>query len=239
MKRFCIACLTALAALSAQAVTIDWNKDVDWGGINWRGLGFMDGDKESGFYRDIGHIGTTAKAAFRLNVRFPGTVPTAGCLLMAGGTGGGIKLSLAENGLMASFTDEHGTQTIAGSAKLEAGLNQVVLAIDRSTNVEGIAYHSVISIFVNGEKAFSYEGYFGGVTFNKVTVGCDYDLGNAIGTSDWTYNLTYAKSTNSNDNYTGVGDIEKAYDALFLPEPTALGLLALGVAGLALRRKAA
>ena len=89
MKRFCIVCLTALAALSAQAVTIDWNKDVDWGGINWRGLGFMGGNKESGYYRDIGHIGTTAKAAFRLNVRFPGTVPTAGCLLMAGGTGGG------------------------------------------------------------------------------------------------------------------------------------------------------
>lgn len=241
MKRFCIACLTALAALSAQAVTINWNNDVDWGAVSWRDLNI-----DSNGYRDISHISSTGKAAYRLNVRFGSDLPSSGTLLMLGGLlnnafadrVAGITLSLAGDGVLsASLRDERGTRAIAGGGSLAQGLNQIVVAIDRHA-VEGDTYHALISIFVNGEEAFTYDGHFGGVTFDRITLGRGYNLDDTPLDVDYTsYNA--AISTSGTDGFQGIDQIRDAYDALLLPEPTALALLALGVAGLALRRKAA
>lgn len=106
MKKTLLAAVVALLAFAAPAVTINWNEDVDWGNINWRSLNVANG------WRDIGHIGATTKAAYRLNIRFAQGVPTSGCVLMLGGTvggvgGHGITLSATAKGLMASLKDEN------------------------------------------------------------------------------------------------------------------------------------
>lgn len=106
MKKTLLAAVAALLALAAPAVTVNWNQDVDWGDVTWRGLNMTDG------WRDIGHIGATTKAVYRLNIRFRQGVPTSGCVLMLGGTVGGvggygITLSATANGLVASLKDEN------------------------------------------------------------------------------------------------------------------------------------
>ena len=51
--------------------------------------------------------------------------------------------------------------------------------------------------------------------------------------------IEYADITSNLYNVSGVGIVNGAYRATILPEPTALALLALGVAGVALRRRVA
>lgn len=234
-KKLLLVAVATLSLSAAHAVTINWNQDVDWGNIRWRQLSF--GSEQTA---DIYHIGSSTKQAFRLNVRFSNGVPVSGCLLMIGGTlngggVGGIVLSLSEEGLIATLTDENHTATFNGSGRLETGLNQVVVVVDR-----GVAndYGAAISIFINGQECLTYEGRMGGVTFNRVTFGHGYEATDAPMAMDGvTWNGVVASSANADDNYTGSNDIRKAYATL--PEPTVLALLALGVARVALRRKVA
>ncbi len=51
--------------------------------------------------------------------------------------------------------------------------------------------------------------------------------------------IEYADITSNPYNVSGVGIVNGTYRATILPEPTALALLALGVAGVALRRRVA
>lgn len=236
MKRVVFAIYAVVFSFAAHAVTVNWDEDVNWGDMRWRGLNNLE-DGE----RDISHIKDTAKAAYRVNIGFSNGVPTSGCVLMLGGICGvkggyGITLAATENGLVASLKDENHTATFQGTATLKTGVNQLVLAIDRNgweTN-----YKADISIFVNGEECLTYTGRMAGVTFDKITIGRGYEAGdNPMSLEGVIWSGAIVSSANVDDHYTGLQDIRDAY--ALLPEPTILALLAFGVAGWVLRRKTA
>lgn len=235
MKRIMSLACAMFFTLTATAVTIDWNKDVNWGDMRWRGLNNLE-DGE----RDIGHIKETTKAAYRVNIRFSNGVPTSGCVLMLGGTVGdiggyGIKLSLTENGLAALLKDENHTATFTGGGEVIEGLNQIVVTVDRGV---GPNYGAANSVFLNGVECLTYDGRLGGVTFKRITIGRGYEeTEDPMSMKGVTFNAAIASTNDPEDCYAGSDDIRKAYDSL--PEPTALALLALGLVGAALRRKVA
>ena len=174
LHAFCLAAIAALTASAAQAVTINWNTDVPWGDVKWRQI-----TPNATGYRDVSHIDPNGgKAAYRLNVRFSDSLPSAGTLVMLGGLlaesyavrDAGLTLALDGTGtLKATLRDMSGTHTLSGSGNLVQGLNQIVLAIEREYVDE--RYHAVVSVFVNGKEAFTFDGDLGGVTFDRITVG--------------------------------------------------------------------
>ena len=52
MKRWALVLLAACAAFAAQALPVDWNKDVPWGDVKWRTLNIYDSEQGG----DITHL---------------------------------------------------------------------------------------------------------------------------------------------------------------------------------------
>lgn len=119
-----------------------------------------------------------------------------------------------------------GLANMEGSAALQSGANEIILAVDRGSAPD---YHADIAVFVNGEKCLTFSGSMSGVTFTTVSAGRGF--GNAA--SEATIAMPEAEIFFADDV-----DIREV-EAVLLPEPTVLALLALGVAGLTLRRKVA
>lgn len=98
-------------------------------------------------------------------------------------------------------------------------------------------YKADISIFINGVEVFALGGSVSGQSgydWTDLTVGEDLrgDEGSGFTLSDVAVKGAYYTDTS-------LDVIEIANEVYVPPEPTALALLALGVAGVALRRRAA
>ena len=126
-------------------------------------------------------------------------------------------------------------QTNGNSADFPAGTNVTVNANQENAiafTIVRTASGATITWYLNGAELgdFTYN-MNNNDTLDRVVFGQDFDGGNDFG-ADWEL-YTYAGAVNPED---------VTVDAMRgepLPEPTALALLALGVAGIALRRKVA
>ena len=231
MKKIGFLALALCVAGAASAVTFDWSSD------------HQIGNKASG---TDGVSGATSGMISAPYVSTAGSVIYYGAMVTGKGPGGdtdhrvvfgigdgtkntgGTKLYLYQNGAGQGVSEgttagtslDSTTDAVLAANSATAGTSAyLVLAIDR-TNAEG---NATVTLYSSDEDGSLNEVL---ITVDNVSISGELDTVYAV---DY-----YGKNGGS---MWGVGDSVTVYATL--PEPTALALLALGVAGVALRRRVA
>lgn len=217
-------CALALAAIvgSAQAVTMNWTK-------------IADGVTTAGSVDSLG-VWADRSATYAATITYGATLGT-GTVLSIGRDGSSniFSATLDASGNYTLTVDgaTAGTSTAGTTVAAKAGASQIVaLSFYRSAgNVM-----KTVELSVDGVVVMTLSDY--AITTGPMNWA---EWGRKVGNVDaYTGSATYnAWLTNGDRNSALMDAVAIKNDIASLPEPTALALLALGVAGLALRRKVA
>ena len=227
-KTILTAVFAALALGAAQALSVGWS----YGPVT---LDWVDDGSEMNNSHAYQFFSGTGPASYSVAavIKLPETVAQETTLVQMGEwRSGNSFVSVTPDGEI-RVRKEVGSSVQAGKDySVEAdGLASVIFTYEYvGSSTDGSGKSTVITAYVNGIEAWSWSN-------NDVPPGTQIQLPNDIYEAREDYEFSYAI-------YDGVLlDEQIAYLAdekiAVLPEPTALALLALGVAGVALRRKVA
>ncbi len=227
MKRLLCLATALFAALSVQAITANWTH-VTPNGPSAPGAG-------SGF----GLSGTSDRSAtLAAAITYGGSVGSGVVLSFGvGGPARNLNATVDATGKYAltygSAMDDSGFALTPGEDVFaKAGGTQIVALTARDNNGSMTIQMSVDGKVIATMTSMDTAG------FGKTQWGSAVGGGHPSYSATATYDVWMVTGTGG-DAYLDADTIKKDITALSLPEPTALALLALGVAGLALRRKAA
>ncbi len=244
MKKILALAMTALMAFSAQAVTIDWGDALTASAITK-----SDGTTVTTRYdfptaiTTDGAYSTVTKGVIKLVTTFNTTsTPVSGWpgyLFMVGETWAhnaespkpmkGFGYYLGENSTQILNQDKNLGENTSWDAKKPTLVNgqkyEFIIAIERN----GAAFGA--DIYLDGDKIATVTSTTGGYWHQSISVGSMLDGTELVSESN-----RNKVSLTDTEVYFAAG-VSRSDVAAALPEPTALALLALGVAGVALKRK--